>query len=530
LSALTESSPARRLVAARNLDYTRLSAVVLGGLLVARVVLSLDGISRPGLQYDETLFVNAATLRIPGLFLTHSVHGIPLMVFPYIGALKSWLYDPLFAVFGTSPTVIRLPVVLLVCAGLVLLYLGTRELISKPVAILAFAVLCFDNSIFWLTRDDVGPSALEFFFKCAALFCAARFARGRSGRWLVLLLAVLALGVFNKLNFIWAVNAAAAVSVLVMARHRVALRSHRALVALWVGGLALLYGCFALYYFGDHIGSLGPGPGGSSLSQRWTLFEQGTRAILSGTWFYDYALGPLGPRNVVVWIVVVLFAAGTVASVISARTRNLAVGGLAVATLLIALQNVITRQATAGWHYVGVYPFVIVVAAYGAYALTRALLRRALAVSIGLACVGAAALAYQGVLMAKYFSALAGEPANPAWSPAIYRLSKDLRHTDARLYTADWGILDPLFALHPSRRYTELAFAFESPTSSSLQQLGRSFRAIPGRKLILTHAAGKLEFPRANANLFTALGKHLRLMSSVAGRDGKPVFLIYAYR
>ena len=66
-------------------------------VLLARLFLSLQMIGRPGLQYDETLFVNAATLRIPGFFLLHQFLGIPLSVYPYIGALKSWIYSPLFS-------------------------------------------------------------------------------------------------------------------------------------------------------------------------------------------------------------------------------------------------------------------------------------------------------------------------------------------------------------------------------------------------------------------------------------------------
>ncbi len=128
------------------------------------------------------------------------------------------------------------------------------------------------------------------------------------------LLAALALGTFNKLNFIWTVNAAVAVSVVVAWRYRTVLTANRRLIVLWVLGLAVIYACFGLYYLGEHIGSIGGGTGaasgGSLLSRTWPQFRVGTRAILSGTWFYGYALGPLSPRDVVVAIFVVLFCAG----------------------------------------------------------------------------------------------------------------------------------------------------------------------------------------------------------------------------
>jgi len=116
--------------------------LAIGVLLAIRFGLSLYMIDRPGPQQDETLFVNAATLRVPGVYLAHSLAGIPLMVFPYIGALKSWIYDPLFATLGTSPATIRVPAVLIVCAGLAFVYPAVRDLVSRSVALLATAVLC----------------------------------------------------------------------------------------------------------------------------------------------------------------------------------------------------------------------------------------------------------------------------------------------------------------------------------------------------------------------------------------------------
>lgn len=528
-----EQSRPRGVVSAQVIDARRIRWLVLGALVIGRTALSAYMINRPGLQYDESLFVNAATLRIPGMFIAHSIGGIPLMVFPYIGALKSWLYAPVFSLFGTSPTSIRLPVVLIASLALVLVYVAVRDLVNRPVAMLAFAALCFDNSIFWLTRDDVGPNALELFFKCAALACVARFVRGggRSTRWVVLLLGALALGLFNKLNFIWTVNAAVLVSVLVLVHHRHAVRARVRAVGLWVGGLAVIYGCFAAYYLADHIGTSLTGGHGSALAFTWTQFSGGTALILDGTWFYNYALAPLGGRDVVQWLYLALFAAGAMASLLPGVTRNRAVAYMALATLSIALQNLITAQATAGWHYISIYPFVTVVAAYGVYALAATLLRRRLAIQIALACVATAVLAYDGTLLGTYYSDLSTrDPSFSAWSPAIYSLSRDVQRSDAHIFTADWGIANSLFALHPSRRYTELAFAFGTPTPGSAQQTRQLVASTPGPKLIVTHSATAQVFPQARTNLFKTLGSHLHFAGAIDGRSGKPVFDTYFYR
>lgn len=514
---------------ARRMDERRIwLGLIL--LLALRTGLSLYLINRPGLQYDETLFVNAATLRIPGDFLLHSLGGIPLMVFPYIGALKSWLYDPIFDVFGTTATTIRFPVVLLVGLGILLLYPAVRDLVNRPVALLACSALCFDNSVFWLTRDDVGPSAIEIFLKCACLYCAARFARTRSARWLALLLSGLLLGTFNKLNFIWTVNAVTAASLVVAIFHHRSLRDHTRSVAVWVGGLVVIYASFSAYYFGEHIGSLLGGSGGG-LGQPWSVFHTGTESILSGTWFYAYALGPLGTRSGIALIVVVLFLAGALASVALRPYRNLAISCTALITLLIAVQNLLTPQGTAGWHYISIYPFVTVVAAYGAYAGVHALVPARRYAYAALALIGAITLAYDGVLIGKYFSSLSSrEPTNAAWSPAVYQLSRDVQALPGTVFTADWGISNPLFALHPARRYDELAFAFAAATPASAKQAETLVATTPGPKLVVTHVNNKLEFPHANASLFRTLGPHLHLLTTIDGRDGRPLYELYSYR
>ena len=498
-------------------------------LLAIRVGLSWHAIGDPGLQQDETLFVNAATLRIPGVNITHSLFGIPVMVFPYIGALKSWIYDPLFAVFGHSATVIRIPAVLITSLGLLLVYPAVRDLVNRPVALLAFVALCFENSVFWLTRDDVGPSALEFALKCAALFCAARFARSPRQRWILLLLAALALGVFNKLNFIWIVNAATVVSLIVAVRYRDRLRAQWRIAATWIGGLALIYAAWGIYYLHYHIASI-VGPSGNSLTQPWADFDPGTSGILSGTWFYSYALAPLAPRTTIVWIVIVLFTTGAVASVAVPRLRSLPIAALAITTVLISFQTLVTLQATAGWHYVAIYPFVTIVAAYGAYAIARIVLVTDTRVYVALACAGTLAVTYEGLLMAKYFDQLGSEPTNAAWSPAIYNLSRDLRHTKATIFTADWGIFNPLFALHPSTRFRELAFALRFPIPGTLAAVGAQVGATPGPKLVVTHVDSALQFPDANRDLISAMGRHLDLVRVVSGPDHQPVYAVYRYR
>ena len=514
-----------------RISVERAAWIFVWSLVVIRVALSVYRISRPGLQADETLFVNAATLRIPGDFIQYQIAGIPILVSPYIGALKSWIYAPIFSIFGASALTVRLPVILITTAGLPLVYMAIRDLINRPVALLSVTLLSFDNSVFWLTRDDVGPNAIEFFLKCAALLCCARLVRERRVRWVVLLLLALTLGVFNKLNFIWTVNGVVAASVVVAVYYRRALRSAWAPVAVWAGGLAAIYAGFAAYYLGEGISSLNAVPHqGSLLSYTWPLFEQGTKQILSGTWFLDYALVSTNPRMPVVWILVALFVIGTATSLGVRRTRSLTITCLSLVTVLTAIQILSTTQATAGWHYIAIYPFVIIVAAYGAWSLAVLILRRRAWVAVAIALVGLGLVAYDTILTVRYFRDLQGEPRFSAWTPAIYSLSDYMRGVDGTVFVADWGIYNPLLALDPSRRYLDAEFTFVSPAPAPLAAARAQVAGVPGPKLIVTHAGSEQVFPTVNADLRRAEAGHLSLLRTVTGVDGRPVYLVYRYR
>ncbi len=528
-SLAVQRRPAALIVRARELGQRDL--LIVGLLVAVRIILSLIQISRPGLQNDEVLFVNAATLGIPHVFIEHQVLGIPVMVFPYIGALKSWVYIPIFSVFGESAMSIRLPAELITTAGLVLLYPALRALVNRPVALLTFALLCFDNSLFWLTRDDVGPSALEFFLKCAGIFCAYRLSQTQRLRWLALLVVALALGVFNKLNFIWIVNAVALVSIGPLLASRTQLRRRPAAAVIWVGGLAVIYAAFGTYYLYQHVGLINSSHHhGNLLSHTWPRWVSGTEALLSGSWFYSYALAGMAPRLVVAYVLFALFIVGGLASLLSRRWANSAVASMALITVLTSVQMLVTYAATAGWHYIAIYPFVMVVCSYGVWTVARAVRLSWRGAAVVVAAAAIAFLAYDGVLMAKYFRQLNREPKNSAWSPAIYRLSTYLRRQPGTVIAVDWGIQPSLFALDPNARWHDYAFGFVNSSPASLSTAAATIARVPGRKLIVSYVPQKEEFPGVDANLAVAERGHLQRLTGIRGDTGVPVYIVYAYR
>ena len=74
------------------------------------------------LSYDESLFINAAISKDPITFIDKHWRGFPIMNMDYIGALKSWLYIPIFKIFGVNLLSIRLPMVFLMYFNFYLIY------------------------------------------------------------------------------------------------------------------------------------------------------------------------------------------------------------------------------------------------------------------------------------------------------------------------------------------------------------------------------------------------------------------------
>jgi len=123
----------------RRFDRPALVALVLGGLgLGYRLVLILSGV--PGSNSDEATF---------GLAALHIAQGRELPVFMYgqhyMGALESYLAAALFAAFGPSWLMLRLPLLALYAAFVLLMYLLTRRLYTPWLAVFTVGLLALGS-------------------------------------------------------------------------------------------------------------------------------------------------------------------------------------------------------------------------------------------------------------------------------------------------------------------------------------------------------------------------------------------------
>lgn len=119
----------------------------MGAALLALQIFFLTG---PGIEEDEALFVGPFVDKAPALYEWNLGHfRIPVMTMDYIGALKSWLYWPVFRLWTPNVWSMRLPVCLLSVVTLLLFADVVRRAAGSGVA-LAAAVFLATDAIFIL--------------------------------------------------------------------------------------------------------------------------------------------------------------------------------------------------------------------------------------------------------------------------------------------------------------------------------------------------------------------------------------------
>lgn len=187
-------------------DYT-FKVLPLGLAMLIYTVFASFKLSTIPLGYDEALFCNAALGIDPDLFLFVKCKGFPILLMDYIGALKAWIYMPIFKLFGVSVWTIRFPMVMLTLVSLWLIHKILTELWNPYIAAFTVLYLSLDVSFLYYTKIDTGPNAIELLLKLCIIYQFLQFIKTNNFKNLAWIITFSLLGLFNKLNFIWFINA-----------------------------------------------------------------------------------------------------------------------------------------------------------------------------------------------------------------------------------------------------------------------------------------------------------------------------------
>lgn len=507
----------------------RLSDIL--AVLAACVFISLAAyrIQLPGLYYDEVAFVNAAQGAPDNTFIYKRLGPVPVLIMPYLGALKAWIYAPIFYILGTSPLTVRLPAILLAAVTLLIFYRAMRDAIGALWAAIVVWVMAVDPANLFPSRLDWGPTVFMHFFQ--ALILALWFSYRRKPQlWKpVMIVGCFGLGFFDKFNFLWFLLAFIVgvvfcypESILTLWNSLPRFARWLAIIVILVGFSAVAYVVWPLFYHLEptkvHAASLGVKWGGllSTLSGR----------AVAG-FIFGNASGIMA--HVPFWLIITdgcLAVACLLSPTLDSEARQNRKNGLfcLIVGFLIFVQIAITPQAGGPHHYSMIFPLPLLAFAFFAKSLysqvpTKSLQRFANPV------LGAAAMciflvnAHNTAAYLSHFRT--NQHYNPRWSPEIYSLSAYINKHGFeanRIISVDWGLHNQLHALAPRklrRRMCDFWSTFRQFGQKSQQEQSTTLRSTfpKGTSLVLTFAASKEAFPETRQNFLALLAAHPELKS-----------------
>ncbi|MDQ2944524.1 MAG: hypothetical protein M3Y27_01020 [Acidobacteriota bacterium] len=482
----------------------------------------------PGIQNDEALF--AAPLYNPAEGVFHvkiSHHQIPVMDMSYIGALKTWLYAPIFKVFQPSYLSIRLPVLFL---GALTIWIFFRwlEIVHGRRAAWIGALLLASDSMFLLTTCfDWGPVVLQHFLTLLGMVLVVR------KRNLVNLAGgffCFGLAAWDKALFAWIFGGLTLAVVIVFPG---ALRRALSWKSAAVASLGFVAGAFPLIAY--NVSQNFPTFHAASGFSTQELYPKAlvARSTWEGQSLFGYIMNqddapnPSDPINLLEKVSFKvrewggahqtngLFWAGLIALILLLPSMWWQKAGrLALFCLIVIvtawLQMAVTHgTGGAAHHVVLLWPFPHAVMAVLFAEASQRLADAGWAriadwlLGIGLAIV----IGWNLLVTNQYLYQFARNGAAGSWSDAIYALAADLHRGNSlqqgsKIAVLDWGIVTPLEALEQGRlplRWSADPFQTVAPGQAAPAPDPALLR--DPETLWLGHADGYEQFPGINAGL-----------------------------
>ena len=546
--ASDERSPWFATITALGITPMRLSWLLILPFVVYFVVAGILLLPYPGMENDESLF--ASGIYAPEQMEAHVrifKQSICTMIMSYIGALKTWLYVPIFALWKPWSTSLRLPMVL-AAAGAVCLFAALLNAISGRRAAVFGGVLLATDSVFLTTATfDWGPVALQQLLAIAALLLLVRFSKRRRERDLVLGFLLLGFALWNKAVFIWIFSGLAVATLIVLHRQvRELLTLRRALLAV----CALLVGALPLIAFNiERQGATFTGKKYSLADVRmkvYVLVSTMKGDALAGFIVSNNARGNERPPATAVeraslWLSdvsgrrikgLLVYAAivALIAGLLSRRGRKPLLFFL-VAFLVAWLEMLVTVEAGGSAHHtITLWPLLYGIIAVG---LASIVSPRRVAVVLSSVIVGIVAVS-NVIVTNEHLARLIRFGPEPLWTDAVFPLTKYLQSSGVpQVYAGDWGMGDTLRLLFDGK--IQLGNAIEPFSRTSMEDEER--RHINERlertdALFVGYASGRKVFAQAEQLVLQVAeeaGYRREVVKTIHDANGRHVFDVYRF-
>jgi hypothetical protein len=498
---------------------------VAAGLLFAR---------RLGIETDEAMLANGIYDHGAPLY-SWRIGGfeIPVMLITYLGALKTWLYNPYFAIWTPSAVSLRLPAILAGAGTLWLFFIFVDRVAGRLAAWIGTCLLATDSVFLLIEATDFGFVALQFVLKLAAILLLLRFHRSGSPRALAGGFFLLGLAMWDKSVFAWVLFGLIVAAVAVFPRevwkHMTRRNTKIAAVAMLVGALPLV-----VYNIAHPLITLRANAKAASipvLAKADLLARTLNGSVLFGFMSADNpGPNPARPRRTLQtlserlagwrggWHRNLLLPALALAILIALparRARKPVLFGLIVCAATW-LAMAFTADAGAAQHTILLWPFPLFIVAVALAQLPR---RVAIALAAVL-CLANIAVTNQ------YYAELMRNGPGIRFTDAINPLKDYLRASNApRIFSADWGFIETLCLLTEG----------ELPVfNADVRDPDMAHRIVSGPgHLFVSHTPGFTFMPAIRARLDDWArkdGYEEEPVTTIADRNGRPTFEVFRFR
>jgi Dolichyl-phosphate-mannose-protein mannosyltransferase len=512
------------------------------------VLLATYRIQLPGLYYDEVIFVNAAQGGSDNSFIYMRLGSLPLFVMPYLGALKAWLYAPIFRLWGVSVLTIRLPAVLLAAVTLLIFYHALRGTLGPLWASAVVWIMAVDPANLFLSRLDWGPTVLMHLFQAAIIALWFSY-RKQPKLWKPALIVIcFGLGFFDKFNFAWF---GLAFSIGIFVCYRDSLKnvwSSLPRFVPWFVGILVAIALGTMLYMVRHLmvrHFLYLAPSGiSPVRESWIrLVGTMSGAAVAGFVFESHA-GIISYTPALLILIDGFLALTCLALPLSnAQARENRKNGLFCLLMgfLIFAQIVITLHAGGPHHYAMIFPLPLLAFAFLAKSLYTQIATQNLRLLAAMLLASAAICLFvvNTHNTAAYLSHFRTNPHyKPRWSPEIYSLSEYINehgYEANRIISLDWGLYNQLHALAPEklRRLMQDTWPMfrELGKKNQAEQIAIIDGLFPeGKSFALSFAESKETFPETRRNFLASVAFHPELKSRLVKEfwfGGEKIYELY---
>jgi Dolichyl-phosphate-mannose-protein mannosyltransferase len=502
-----------------------------------------------GIQNDEALFGNALFAHAPALYSIPGA-GIPLMVITYMGALKAWIYAPVFRYFGAGVWQVREPVVVIGAVSVWLFFLLLRRVAGMRAAVIGACLLAVDSDYLMTVCYDWGPVALQHLLLIGGVLLVVRFCQTREPRALAGGFFLFGLAMWDKALAIWLLSGMA-VAVLTIYGQRVLslFTLRRAAIAT----AAFSVGALPLIAFNIHSDLSTFRQNMVRETSEFPLKVRFLAKALAGGGLFGYlefedseTPSPHAPSNALervsaklagvaghprrsgmLWVLLAALLVAPLAGWVAMRAILFCLIAGAIAWLEMA-SNANTGASI--HHTILLWPLPQAIVAIAFAGVSRRLGRA------GLVAAAAALLFVStlGLLVTnEYHAQMVRNGGTVVWSTALFRLSDALRKsTPKTIFCMDWGMLNSLQLLYKGRIqfYPGSDPVFPKRDLTEADRRAIEWMLAQPDAVFVAHTPEAESFTGANERLIQAaaeMGYRRDRLSSIPDGFGRNIFEVY---